>query len=383
MQKQNNSLHITPNTLRVGITGQSGFIGSHLFNYLRNKTDIELILFEDNYFVNELELDEFVSRCDTIVHLAALNRHGEKGIIYKTNIDLVEKLLSSVRRTSAKPHIIMSSSTQEDLDNEYGLSKKVSREIFVKSHINEEIFFTGLIIPNVFGPFGNPFYNSFISTFSYQISNQLQPQIQVDSEVNLIYVLDLVSIIYDTIIHKNYSSELVVQHSFTFKVSEVLKKLYAFHDTYTINGAFPNFDNYFDLCLFNTFRSYIDSNYFPRPFKLNTDDRGSFVEVVKSSGTGQFSFSTTKPGITRGNHYHLRKVERFAVIHGKALIQLRKIGTDNIIEYQLDGKSPSYVDMPVYYTHNIKNTGDDDLLTLFWINEFYNPDDPDTYFETV
>jgi UDP-2-acetamido-2,6-beta-L-arabino-hexul-4-ose reductase len=124
-------------------------------------------------------------------------------------------------------------------------------------------------------------------------------------------------------------------------------------------------------------------NYFPVKFTQHTDPRGSFVEVIRLGVGGQVSFSTTVPGITRGNHYHTRKIERFAVIKGKALIQLRRIGTDEVLDFYLDGTEPAYVDMPIWYTHNIKNIGDDILYTNFWINEFYNPDNADTYFEDV
>ena len=125
------------------------------------------------------------------------------------------------------------------------------------------------------------------------------------------------------------------------------------------------------------------ADHYPVLLTLNTDDRGSFIETVRSEQGGQVSFSTTKPGITRGNHFHSRKIERFAVIRGKARIELRRIGTDRVLSFDLDGSTPSFVDMPVWYTHNITNTGEEELYTLFWINEFFDPDDPDTYFEKV
>ena len=139
----------------------------------------------------------------------------------------------------------------------------------------------------------------------------------------------------------------------------------------------------FILNLFNTFTSFIHKDYFPRKFVQHTDPRGSFVEIMRANTSGQSSFSTTVPGITRGNHYHTRKVERFAVVKGKARIQLRKIDSDEVFNYDLDGEEPAYVDMPIWYTHNITNTGDTELITMFWINEPYNPEDPDTYFVEV
>lgn len=371
------------NMKKVGVTGQSGFIGTHLFNYFGLKKDIIRIPFKDEYFDDANALKDFVKQCDVIVHLAALNRHGKAGIIYQTNIELVKKLIGAVEETNSNPHIIMSSTTQESRDNEYGRSKKAGRERFIKWANSNNGRFTGLVIPNVFGPFGNQFYNSFIATFSHQLCTGGQPQIEIDAKVDLIYVNDLIERIYQVVIKKEYKHELRVSHSFSAKVSGVLKKLESYKKDYFIEGIFPQFTTYFDICLFNTFRSYFPKNHFPRKFILHSDDRGSFVETVKSKSQGQFSFSTTKSGVTRGNHFHIRKVERFAVIQGSASIKLRKIGTEEIIEYIISGDNPGYVDMPVWYTHNITNIGKNDLITLFWINEFYNEKDPDTYYEKV
>jgi UDP-2-acetamido-2,6-beta-L-arabino-hexul-4-ose reductase len=176
----------------------------------------------------------------------------------------------------------------------------------------------------------------------------------------------------------------LVPHTATAKVSEILELLQGYKNTYQDNGEIPAIRNTFERNLFNTFRCYMDiANYFPVKFIQHTDPRGSFVEVVRLGVGGQVSFSTTVPGITRGNHYHTRKIERFAVIKGKALIQLRRIGTDEVFDFYLDGDQPAYVDMPIWYTHNIKNIGDEVLYTNFWINEFYDANDGDTYFENV
>lgn len=369
--------------IKIGITGQSGFIGIHLYNYLGLQENIVRIEFKDEFFEREKALDIFVSQCDVIVHLAAMNRHNNPQVIYNTNLELVNKLIGSLKSTNSKAHIIISSSTQEDRDNLYGKSKKEGRRLLANWSGEFGGSFTGLVIPNVFGPFGNPYYNSFISTFSHRIINNEKPVIEVDAKIDLIYVQDLINKIYQVIIEKQYSDEYRIPHTSTTKVSDVLFKLYDFNESYVKNGIFPNLDNHFELCLFNTFRSYLPKEYFPRSFDLHNDERGSFVEVVKTIGQGQFSFSTTKPGITRGNHFHIRKVERFAVIKGDALIQLRKIGTDEVINYKLSGDKPGYVDMPIWFTHNITNVGDEELVTLFWINEFFDPKDPDTYYEKV
>jgi len=176
---------------------------------------------------------------------------------------------------------------------------------------------------------------------------------------------------------------LEVPYRAKYKVLELLDKLQGYYDTYVMNGIFPDLTDWFEVCLFNTFRSYLPKQHFPVKFHKHSDQRGIYVETMKFNSRGQVSFSTTLPGISRGNHFHTRKIERFAVIKGKASIKLRKYGTDEIIEYILDGVEPAYVDMPIWYTHNITNIGDMELLTMFWINEVYDPNDPDTYYEQV
>jgi len=187
--------------------------------------------------------------------------------------------------------------------------------------------------------------------------------------------------------HKTKGKEgeaLFVEHTSEKKVSEILDLLNGYKQNYFNKGIFPNLNDTFERNLFNTFVCYIDhEKFFPFYLKQNSDDRGVYVETVKMNSGGQISFSTTKPGITRGNHYHTRKAERFAVIKGKAIIELRRIGTDKVFTFILNGENPSFVDMPVWYTHNITNVGTDNVYTIFWINEQYNEDDPDTFFETV
>lgn len=373
--------------LRVGITGQSGFIGTHLYNYLNlKKAEIKLIPFKDEYFSDSTQLRNFVSQCDTVVHLAAMNRHNDPDLIYNTNINLVKQLIDALEQTVSEIHILFSSSTQEERGNPYGKSKYDGRILFEEWAGRNNAQFTGLIIPNVFGPFGNPFYNSVIATFCHQLTHSVKPHIDVDGHLKLIYINELVEEIYNLIIgkQKDTVSLIRIKNTSENSVSGILKLLENYKSLYFENGIFPDLDNQFELNLFNTFLTYIDiKNRFPVKLHQNTDDRGSFVETIKLNSGGQISFSTTKPGITRGNHFHTRKAERFAVIKGKARIQLRRIGTTEVLSFELDGSEPSYVDMPVWYTHNITNTGDNTLYTLFWINEPYKPEDPDTFIEAV
>lgn len=372
--------------IRIGITGQAGFVGTHLFNLAQTRPEtFTCVPFEDAFFEDESSLRAFVRQCDAIVHLAAMNRHPDPEVIYQTNLTLVDKLIAAMEAEKVTPHVLFSSSTQEERDNLYGASKREGRERFAAWSKRTGARFTGCVIPNVFGPYGRPFYNSVVATFCHQLTHGETPTIQVDGRIKLVYVGDLCEEMLTIIQTGESAAERPIPYGKEVRVSELLTRFTAFRDTYFAKGVIPALADRFDIQLFNTFCGYIDhKTFFPFALKTNTDDRGTFVETLRLEGIGgQVSFSTTKPGITRGNHYHTRKIERFAVIKGKAQIQIRRIGTDEVITFELDGSTPAFVDMPVWATHNITNVGDEDLYTLFWINEFYNPEDPDTFFEKV
>jgi UDP-2-acetamido-2,6-beta-L-arabino-hexul-4-ose reductase len=371
--------------LSIGITGQPGFMGTHLFNRLNLEPEIfSLNPFEDSFFEDQDVLNNWIKNCDVVLHLAALNRHNQPDEIYHTNIRLVEQLIDSLKATDSKPHLLFASSTQEERDNPYGRSKLEGRKRLAAWADKVGATFTGLIIPNVYGPFGNPYYNSVIATFCHQITHGEEPKIDVDGHLKLIYINELTEIIRSCILERRAGRQYKVPHTAEKKVSEILALLEIFKSDYIDKGLIPRLKNSFELNLFNTFRLYMDiATHYPVALKENSDERGSFVETLRSGIGGQISFSTTKPGIVRGNHFHTRKIERFVVLKGEALIQLRRIGEDKIIEYRVSGNNPSFVDMPVWYTHNLQNVGQEDLYTLFWINEFYDPDDPDTHFENV
>lgn len=371
--------------MKIGITGQNGFVGSHLYNTLGLfPEEFERIEFSRDFFENNQYLDAFVAKCDVIVHLAALNRHESDQVLYDTNVNLTVKLVDALKRTNSQAHVLISSSTQEERDNLYGRSKREGRETLMSWAEKNAGKLTGLLIPNVFGPFGKPFYNSFIATFCYQLTHGETPTIATDGQVSLIYVQELVDFILEQIRKGEHKPICIVEPTCTKKVSEVLELLENYRDLYLLKGEIPLLNDRFELNLFNTYRSFMDHRtIYPRKFQLHTDPRGTFVEIIRMGIGGQSSYSTTVPGITRGNHFHTRKIERFAVIQGKARIQLRKMDSDDIMDFYLDGSEPSYVDMPIWYTHNITNVGEEELITMFWINEPYDPADPDTYFLEV
>lgn len=369
--------------LNVGITGMIGFMGSHLRDRLKQEKDINVPNFEDLFFDDEKKLEEYVSNCDVVVHLAAMNR-GDDDEIYNTNIELVHKLVSALNSVDKKPHILFSSSTQIDRNNPYGRSKKEGARILEEWGKGKGAPVSILIIPNVFGDSGRPFYNSFVATFCHQITHKEEPTIIHDSEVSLIYINELTEFIADKIKNPPSGYEVVrVPHTSTVKVSETLDLLKYFKENYYDKKIVPVFKSDFERNLYNTFITYMDTADFEQKPVLRSDNRGILFEVVKQEGAGQFFFSTTKSGITRGNHYHTRKMEKFCVVKGNGLIKMRRIGTDKVIEYEVSGNDPSSVEMPIYYTHNITNTGKDDMLTLFWTNELFDPNDPDTFYEEV
>ena len=209
--------------LKVGITGQAGFVGTHLYNTIGLfPEEFTRIEFQKEYFDDNNKLNAFVAECDVIIHLAAMNRHSDPQVIYDTNLGLVQKLVQSLKTTNSKSHVLFSSSTQEERDNLYGKSKKEGRELMIDWSNNSEGQFTGMIIPNVFGPFGQPNYNSVVATFCHKLSHNDKPVIDIDGDLKLIYVGELVNAIISEIRSKKGKAEILVQHTSECKVSQIL-----------------------------------------------------------------------------------------------------------------------------------------------------------------
>jgi len=370
--------------LKIAITGQDGFIGYHLYNTIKYRyPSFKLVNFEKLYFQNQNKIDKIISKVDVIIHLAGVNRDIIEESILKKNLFLTDELIKSISRTNFSGKLIFASSIQQKDNNAYGVSKRKSAESFFNASSKYGFTFINLIIPNVFGPFCKPNYNSFIATFCHNSLNKIQNIVKKNKDVPLIYIDNLVEQIIQKI-NVDSSDEFKVIEDVNIKVMEVKNMIEDFNEVYIKNGNIPDLNNPFKINLFNTFHSYIEpKNFFPRKHSLIKDDRGAFSEILKSSSKGQVSFSITKPGHIRGNHFHTRKIERFSVIEGEAEINIKKIGSNKRCSFNLSGKRPCYVDMQVWYTHNIKNIGDTNLITLFWINEFYNENDSDTFFEKV
>ncbi|MCK5174085.1 MAG: NAD-dependent epimerase/dehydratase family protein, partial [Planctomycetes bacterium] len=287
---------------QIGITGMAGFVGSHLRDRLSREERFEVLPFEDSYYENPEAFIEFAKKADVIIHLAGVNR-DEPEVIYQKNIELMQKLLEYVDASGNKPAILFSSSTQVERDNEYGRGKKRAMELLEEWTRKTEASTVSMVVPNVFGDNGRPFYNSVVATFCHQITHGEQPTIIKDGQMSMIYINDLLEDIVNLIDNPvdGYRVESL-KPRVDVKVSEVLALLNKFKDFYFGSGMVPSIASDFERDLYNTFMTYMDAADWERNLTLNTDDRGSFVEVFKLEKGGQVSFSTTRPGITRGNH---------------------------------------------------------------------------------
>jgi UDP-2-acetamido-2,6-beta-L-arabino-hexul-4-ose reductase len=364
---------------RIGITGIAGLIGWHLHAYLYGKKNIHIVKADRFIFSSKEKLAHFVASSDVVVHLAGMNRGDEKMVI-ETNIKLANDLISACKSTASIPHIIFSSSTHIYRDTAYGNSKRECAKLFREWAEKSGALFTNLVLPNVFGEGGKPFYNSVVSTFCYQIANEEEPKIINDVKMEQVHAQQVVREIYN-IIHTARTGDIALTGT-NITVSELLQKLRNFSEIYR-RHIVPDLANRFNLQLFNTYRSYLYPYKYPVSVILHKDERGTLFEAVKSLNGGQTFISTTKPGILRGNHYHTSKFERFFVLSGQAKIRIRKLFSDKVVTFKVSGSKPQYIDIPTLHTHDITNTGKEDLLTLFWSHEIFDPEHPDTFPETV
>ena len=369
--------------MKILISGHNGFVGKHLIRRLKSlKFKYEIDFLTKQNFQSK-DLISKISPDDIIFHFAGVNRDSSDEEVFKKNNKINELLHLALEEIKFKGKLLFASSIQEDSNTLYGKAKKNARLRFEEQSSFLGYKFYGIIAPNIFGPFCRPNYNSFIATFCSMIINKETPTIHNDLKVPLLYIDDFINEILK-ILDPDINGNLHIKPINNFYVSEILEKLNMFNDLYIHQRQIPDVSYHFDLSLFNTFRSYIDvDSFYPRKHKEFKDTRGVFSELARAFSEGQTSYSITKKDEVRGNHFHTRKIERFSVIKGKAKIQLREILSTEISEFILDGSHPSYVDIPIWYTHNIQNIGEEDLITVFWINEHYNEDSSDTYLENV
>jgi len=365
--------------MRIGITGADGLLGYHLRALLHSSGGCEVRLAGRKTFADQDALDQFVRDLDGVAHLAGMNR-GDESEVEATNTALAASLVAALERAGSMPIVVYANSTHIERDTGYGRGKRAVAEHLSRWAGASGAKFCDLVLPNVFGEFGRPHYNSVVSTFCHKIAVGEMPEIHVDEVIELVHAQDVARRIQSAIDERE--SGQVCMAGTPIRVSALLERLRSLHGEY-VGQVVPDIGEPLDLRLFNTLRSYMFSGHNPVVLNLRSDNRGSLFEAVKTHGSGQTFMSSTHSGITRGNHYHLRKLERFLVVAGEAEIRLRKLFTDDVKTFRVSGRSPSYIDMPTFYTHSITNVGEGDTITLFWANEIFDSDDSDTYAEAV
>lgn len=382
--------------MNILITGAKGFVGKNLVETLKNvrdgkdKTrniDSDITIFEYDIDTDPLLLDTYTRECDFVFHLAGVNRPKDEKEFMEGNFGFTSQLLESLKKNENKSPILITSSIQAALDNPYGKSKKAGEDLIFDYGKENGVKTFVYRLPNVFGKWCRPNYNSAVATFCYNIAHDLPITVNDRNHMmTLVYIDDvvdeLINALRDTENCEGNYCKVPVEHKIT--LGEIVDLIYSFKESRT-NLSVPDMtEGSFSKKLYSTYLSYLDMNDFSYKLKMNTDARGSFTEIVRTLDRGQMSVNISKPGITKGQHWHNTKNEKFVVVKGHGLIQLRRIGSDEIVNYEVSGDEITVVDMIPGYTHNIINLSDtEDLVTLMWCNECFNPNKPDTYFEEV
>lgn len=399
--------------MKILVTGSKGFVGKNLVESLKNikenkdrthpKLKIDEI-YEFDINSSKEELNEFCSDCDFVFNLAGVNRPKNDDEFIKGNYGFASELLNTLQKYKNNCPVMLSSSIQASLtgrykDSEYGKSKLMGEELFFDYGMKNKADVYVYRFPNLFGKWCKPNYNSVIATFCYNIANDLDIKVNdVNTKLELLYIDDLVDEMISLLEgngHKcNFEGVDVVPNeegryyyvptTHVITLGEIVELLNKFNSqpSTLIMPEIPS--NSFEKKLYSTYLSYLPKDKISFPLKMNVDDRGSFTELLKTQNNGQFSVNITKPGITKGEHWHNTKWEFFIVVSGHGLIQERKIGSDEVFEFEVSGEKIEAVHMLPGYTHNIINLSDsEDLITLMWANELFNPDHPDTFFEKV
>jgi UDP-2-acetamido-2,6-beta-L-arabino-hexul-4-ose reductase len=365
--------------VKVGLTGGSGLIGWHLRARVHGRAGLEVALIDRVTLSDDDALAACLATCDAVVHLAGMNR-GDPAEVESTNDALADAVVRACERAPRPPRVVFASSIQIHRNTPYGRSKRRAGERLAAWAARAGSTSTNLVLPHVFGEGGRPFHNSVVSTFCHQIAHGETPAIIEDGALELLHAQDAAARIGDALADPVHGDVEVPGRP--MRVSEMLARVRDLAAAYA-EGVVADLRDPLDLQLFNTYRSYLFPRHYPVPIERHRDPRGSLFEAVRTRHGGQCFLSTTRPGITRGNHYHLRKIERFLVVRGEARIRVRRLFASDVTEFSVRGDEPAYVDMPTLHTHDITNVGDADLLTLFWAHEIFDPAAPDTIPEPV
>jgi UDP-2-acetamido-2,6-beta-L-arabino-hexul-4-ose reductase len=360
---------------KIAVTGAAGFLGWHLRCRARVQKDVELRPIDRTTFASDAGLEDAIRDADAVIHLAGQNR-GDPADVYQTNVALADRLAQALHRCDSSAHVVFSSSTHIDGPSEYGRSKRDAASRLEQWASGGRGSFCHAVLPHLFGEHGRPFYNSATATFAYQLAHQQTPKIDRDSTLHLLHAGDAAESLLR--IAKERDERPFRPAGTARLVSEVVAQLSDMDAAYR-RGIIPVRATRFDQQLFNQYRSYLPADARPISLQVHHDPRGWLFESIRHEGCGQSFVSSTQPGITRGEHFHFIKLERFVVVEGNAIIRLRRVGTNDLISYPVSGRQPQAIDIPTLHTHNITNVGDGPLITLFWSDAFFDPAAPDTY----
>lgn len=369
--------------MKILVTGAGGFLGKNLVAELKNLGYEDLLLYTRNHTLKDLE--EYTKKCDFVFHLAGVNRPENEKEFMDGNYGFTSELLELLKKHNNKSPILITSSIQAEKDNPYGTSKKAGEDLLFEHSLETgaEVFVYRL--PNLFGKWSKPNYNTVVATYCYNIARDLNIQVNnPDTELNLCYIDDVLEEFLNALKGNstkinNYCSIGTVH---TIKLGDLANIIRSFNETRR-DLSIPNMDDELTKKLYSTYLSFLPKDKFGYDLKMNVDNRGSFTEFIRTPDRGQVSVNVSKPGITKGNHWHHTKNEKFLVVSGQGLIRFRNINTEEINEYKVSGEKLIVVDIPVGYTHSIVNIGDNDLVTVMWVNESFNPENPDTNFLEV
>jgi UDP-2-acetamido-2,6-beta-L-arabino-hexul-4-ose reductase len=369
--------------MNILVTGAKGFVGKNLIAELKNKGYSNI--FEYTKETDPLLLEKYTKECDFVFHLAGVNRPKDENEFMEGNFGLTSQLLELLKKHGNKAPVLLTSSIQAEKDNPYGRSKKAGEDLLFNYYYETDAKVYVYRLPNLFGKWSKPNYNTVVATFCHNIAKGLDIQINnSDLELNLCYIDDVLEEFFRALkgkptMHEDYC---VVPVTYNIKLGELADLIKSFKES-RANLSIPNMEDALTKKLYSTYLSFLPENQFSYNLKMNSDHRGSFTEFMRTPERGQVSVNVSKPGITKGNHWHHTKNEKFLVVSGEGLIRFRKIDSEEIIEYRVSGQKLQVVDIPTGYTHSIVNVGETDLVTIMWANECFDPEKPDTYFVEV
>ncbi len=369
--------------MKILVTGAQGFVGKNLVSTLKTLKTHEI--FEADVETTAEELFRYTQECEFVFHLAGVNRPINPEEFMNGNFGFTSTLLDLMVKHKNLAPIVVTSSIQAALDNPYGVSKKAGEDLMFAYRETHRTPIYVYRLANLFGKWSRPNYNSVVATFCHNISHDLPIQVSnPQTTVELCHIDDVIHEFLEVLEGRAiYNGKFcVVPATVRVTLQELSDKLYAFRATRD-TLRLPEFQSRFDRQLYGTYLSYLATDNFGYKLKQNTDNRGWLAEFIKSPEFGQVFVSKTFPNITRGNHWHHTKAEKFLVVQGKGEIRFRNIFSDEVIVYPVDGDSPQVLDIPTGYTHNITNTSELDLITLFWSTEIFDPEHPDTYYQEV